>query len=834
MPAPVQRGSVLSAADAAASDQFGVGVALAAGAQILAVGANNWEGAAGADRGGVYIYDLNSSAAWIARGSVIEASDAADTDLFGTGVALSSDGLVLAVGAFQWEGAGSNQGGVYLYDWSGSAWVQRGSVLAAADAAADDYFGYAVALSDDGSVLAVGARIWEGPTSDQGGVYIYDWSGSAWVQRGSVLTAADAAGSDFFGGALSLSADGAVLAVGAAGWEGATGADRGGVYIYDWSGSAWVQRGSVIEAADAENNDNFGFSVALSADAAVLAVGAMRWEGAAGTDRGGVYIYDWYGSAWVQRGSVIEAADAADSDFYGRALALSESADVLVVGAHTWESGATANIGGVYTYTIQDEIAGAATGVATATGSLQDSGPAGAATATATAAGDLTTAIQLAGAALTVATASGALTLPITLSGAAAAIGAAAGELTTGVSLAGDAPGQASASGDLSTGVNLAGTAAVVSAAAGALSDAFVPLAGAGQGQALAAGDLSTEIRLDANAVVQALAAAGLETQIQLAGDAQIQVAAVGNLTDMMTGAAAAEALASGSLTTQIHISGAALIAALASAGLTTGIAIAGSAAAEALASANLTVGVTFTAAAVAEAIAAAGLTTQVQLAGAAAGAAGSTGHLTTSPWIFGQAAAAATAGAPVGDGGGELILSPAPTPFRTFILGGLSLTFESHLDLDQDYIEEQASRITRHCDGSARKQTCWRGKLRTRISGQGWIPSGFDLLDYAEPLEMSCIALRAISSASNVIDLPADRRADRGFQPFAYATVGGGKRDTTLTLSGDTATVATVDGAALYTVCYYPKLTVFADPPRQQHDAINDKYSWSFEAREV
>jgi hypothetical protein len=98
----------------------------------------------------------------------------------------------------------------------------------------------------------------------------------------------------------------------------------------------------------------------------------------------------------------------------------------------------------------------------------------------------------------------------------------------------------------------------------------------------------------------------------------------------------------------------------------------------------------------------------------------------------------------------------------------------------------------------------------------------------------MSCIALRAISSASNVIDLPADRRADRGFQPFAYATVGGGKRDTTLTLSGDTATVATVDGAAFYTVCYYPKLTVFADPPRQQHDAINDKYSWSFEAREV
>jgi len=106
-------------------------------------------------------------------GSVLVASDAAADDYFGIGCALSSDGSVLAVGAYQWEGSNSNQGGVYIYDWNGSAWTMRGSVLTASDAAADDNFGASCALSSDGSVLTVGAQQWEGSNSTQGGVYTY-------------------------------------------------------------------------------------------------------------------------------------------------------------------------------------------------------------------------------------------------------------------------------------------------------------------------------------------------------------------------------------------------------------------------------------------------------------------------------------------------------------------------------------------------------------------------------------------------------------------------------------------------------------------------------------
>jgi hypothetical protein len=806
MPTPTQRGSVLSAADAAADDRFGTGVALSGNAQILAVSANLWEGA-NADQGGVYLYDLNSSAAWVARGSVLTAADAATADVFGASVALSADGAVLAVGALLWEStSGTDRGGVYIYDWNGSTWSQRGSVIEASDAADFDAFGVSVALSADGSVLAIGARRWEGASgTDRGGVYIYDWNGSAWVQRGSVLQAADAADSDSFGSGVALSNDGAILAVGAYGWEGATGTDRGGVYIFDWSGSAWSQRGSVIEASDAANSDEFGYSVALSSDGAVLVVGAQSWEGVSGTNRGGVYIYDWSGSAWSQRGSMLEASDAADSDAYGRAVGIADNGAALVVGANTWESGATANIGGVYSYTIQTEFAGSATGTATASGVLPQD-------------------VSLSGAAAAIVTASGSLTTAVQLVGAAAAITTATGALSTGISLTGAAQGQSAASGDLSTAIQLAGTVAVVASATGLLGNDFTALNSAAQGQALAAGDLVTQIRLEANAVAQALAAAGLTTQIQMAGDAQIQVTAAGSLTDIV-GSASAEALASGSLTTEIRVSGAAVAEALATAGLTTGIQLAGPAAAEALASANLTVQIRFSSAAIAEALAAAGIDTAILLQGNAAAAANADGYLTTIQWIAGGASGrAAASGA----------LTYALLPARTFILGGLSLPFESRLDLNQDYDEERASRITRHCDGSARKQTAWRGKVKTKITGRGWIPPGFGMLDFSAPLEMSCIALRAVTSSGNVITIPAARRNDQGFEPFAYATVDGGKVDASLSLTGNVATVGAVSGAAFYTVCYYPKIQVYAGEPTQRHDAIGDLYFWEFEAREV
>ena len=346
-----QRGSVLTASDAAASDNFGNAVAVSSNGNVMAVAARFWEGASGVNRGGIYIYDRNGTS-WTQRGSVLSAADGINDEAFGGSVALSADGEVLVVGS---NGRDSNakadSGGVYVYDRNGTGWTLRGSVLVPADSAAGDQFGVSVALSADGTVLAVGAHRWENTGTDRGGVYIFDRNGTGWTQRGSVLEASDAADNDTFGVAVAFSADASVLAVGAYGWEGATGTDRGVVYVYDRNGTSWTQRGSPLEAFDAADSDQFGFSLSFSSDASIMAVGALAWEGDTGTNRGGVYLFNRSGTGWIRNGNVLEAADAADSDAFARGVALTATADTLVVGARDWEGGA-ADQGGVYVYDI--------------------------------------------------------------------------------------------------------------------------------------------------------------------------------------------------------------------------------------------------------------------------------------------------------------------------------------------------------------------------------------------------------------------------------------------------------------------------------------------------
>lgn len=173
--------------------------------------------------------------------------------------------------------------------------------------------------------------------------------------------------------------------------------------------------------------------------------------------------------------------------------------------------------------------------------------------------------------------------------------------------------------------------------------------------------------------------------------------------------------------------------------------------------------------------------------------------------------------------------------PTRTFKLAGLSIPYQSHLDLAQSYEEERATRVTRHADGSARKQTAWRGKIKTKLTGSGWYPPGLEAIDYDGSLEMHCIAAKCVTSAARVIEIPAARRADYGYAPYAAATVDGGRVEADIdSLVGDVVTVAALAGAQYYHVYYYPRINVFADAPSIDHDAITDKYTWALEAREI
>ena len=239
-------------------------------------------------------------------------------DETGSSVALSSDGTVLAVGAWR----NSNSGRVKVYTYSRETWVQVGGNL---DGQGNDSrFGRSVALSADGTVLAVGAEQHDKSSSEfyAGRAEVFTWDGGNWVLRGSPI---DGKGEDdYFGTAIGLSNDGTVLVVGANSYQ-----SPGSVRIYEWTSAEWQQRG--VDLQGTSPNDSFGYSVSISSDGSVVAIGARANDNNNGSDVGQVRIFQWNGVSWDQRGAAINGEGR--DDFFGNSVAISGDGNTVAVGA---------------------------------------------------------------------------------------------------------------------------------------------------------------------------------------------------------------------------------------------------------------------------------------------------------------------------------------------------------------------------------------------------------------------------------------------------------------------------------------------------------------------
>eukprot|EP00979_Chaetoceros_neogracilis_P014918 scaffold5045_cov264-Chaetoceros_neogracile.AAC.1 len=317
----VQRGDDIDGE--AAGDLSGGSVSLSSDGAVVAIGAT------GNDKNGwysghvrVYAWDYPS---WVQMGNDFDGE--ARNDRSGWSVSLSSDGSVVAIGAYRNDGNGNLSGHVRVYAWDDSLWVQMGADIDGE--AADDGSGYSVSLSSDGNVVAIGAYRNDGNGNRSGHVRVYAWDDSSWVQRGDDIDGE--AGADESGGSVSLSSDGTVVAIGATGNDkngNRLGHVRGHVRIYAWDDSSWDQMGADIDGEAAD--DRSGDSVSLSSDGSVVAIGADENKGI-GYYSGHVRVYAWDDSSWVQRGDDIDA-EAAD-DLSGGSVSLSSDGTVVAIGA---------------------------------------------------------------------------------------------------------------------------------------------------------------------------------------------------------------------------------------------------------------------------------------------------------------------------------------------------------------------------------------------------------------------------------------------------------------------------------------------------------------------
>ncbi len=268
----------------------------------------------------------------------LEAPDARSGDAFGWSVAISGDTVV--VGApFDADRAGSQQGSAYVFVRNGAVWSLQQKLLAS-DARSGFSFGDSVAISDD--TIVVGAVLTNGPTINfQGSAYVFVRNGGVWSQQ-QELFASDAEVNDRFGDSVAISGD--TLVVGASKDDGAAGGDQGSAYVFVRSGGVWTQQQKLI-SSDAAAGDNFGWSMSISGETVV--VGAPFASGAAGSNQGSAYVFVRNGGVWSQQQELI-ASDAAAGDQFGHSVAI--SGETVVVGARNHAGAAGLQQGSAYVF----------------------------------------------------------------------------------------------------------------------------------------------------------------------------------------------------------------------------------------------------------------------------------------------------------------------------------------------------------------------------------------------------------------------------------------------------------------------------------------------------
>lgn len=258
----------LTADDGAEDDQFGISVALSSNGNKALLGAwgANVNGHDG--QGAAYLF-TRTGTIWTQQ-TKLTASDGAAYDSFGTSVALNSDGNTALVGA--WEAtvnSHSSQGAAYVFTQTGLSWSQQ-TKLTASDGAANDSFGTSVTLNNDGNTALVGT--YNGNTSGYnvpGKAYVFTRSSTIWSQQ-TKLTASDGAANDYFGYSVALNSDGNQALLGAWGANLNGWTQHGAAYVYTRSGITWGHEAKLAGAAGGA----LGYSVSISGEGNLALAGA--------------------------------------------------------------------------------------------------------------------------------------------------------------------------------------------------------------------------------------------------------------------------------------------------------------------------------------------------------------------------------------------------------------------------------------------------------------------------------------------------------------------------------------------------------------------------------
>lgn len=290
-------------------DYCGRTVALTADGSFVAVGALGAPTAGEFPTGAVRLYQKNQNN-WVQVGNDLTGLSSGSD--FGCSISISEDGLKVAVGS---DAYGNYNGLVQVFQNNGNNWIPLGNAISGE--ALGDYSGIAVSLSSDGSILAIGAnRNFGNGNANSGHVRVYQINSGIWTKIGNDIDGE--AMNDYSGSGVALSSDGTIVAIGAPNNSG-NGLGSGQVRVFRNMDNSWIQIGNDIDGE--APNDNSGAYISLSGNGDILAIGAERNDNVLGINTGHVRVYQNIAGAWVQIGNDINGVYKVSLSSNGQILA---------------------------------------------------------------------------------------------------------------------------------------------------------------------------------------------------------------------------------------------------------------------------------------------------------------------------------------------------------------------------------------------------------------------------------------------------------------------------------------------------------------------------------
>ena len=322
----------LTASDGTAQDTLGYSVAVSSDGSTVVAGAPYATSTATAPGpGAVYVF-VRPTGGWknATETAKLTAPDRGPGTSFGLSVGVSGDGSTVAVGS-QFTVVDGKDGAAYVFVRPAGGWtsVAPAARLQGSDEGSQDLFGHAVALSRDGSTIAVGADGAVVPGNQSlGAVYVFLRPGSGWASgtEAAKLTLGAVATPVDFAYAVAVSGDGGVVIASANNFTDQSG--PGAVYVFPRPGAGWTNATPAAEltASDGAPGVSLGDSIAITADGSTILAGTD------GVFLTGLYEFVEPAGGWASATETVEIP-AADGGLFGSAVAVSDDGSTLVAGA---------------------------------------------------------------------------------------------------------------------------------------------------------------------------------------------------------------------------------------------------------------------------------------------------------------------------------------------------------------------------------------------------------------------------------------------------------------------------------------------------------------------